>query len=989
MREKNINIKDIFMSALNVENFILFIIFVTPFIDLIASEKFDISFLKIGVTNIIRGILMIITLTFFVRQSKSKLKNISLIYFLILFIYCIGYCINIFIYKDSNLWFSEVNQLIKFLYFPFMLVCFLNFFHSSNLKKRNISKPIVLSNIIYFVFLLVPILTKSAFSTYSSHQIGYIGWFNSPNEIGAILAIISPYFVYFLYQIKSKILKLILTMVYISLIFSIATKTPVMGVIIAIIGFLVFAVINRKNDFKRKIFFVLFFIIIFILLFIPSNLNKKVNYQNKWYDKNINNIVNDTQNETIDYDYDIKDFPDSSNITTSLKDLSLNDIKTNKIINMIFSSRDRYIQIVFNRFQHMNVVQKLFGMGYHSYLQGDSNYKYNIVEIDYIDLFFCLGFVGFIIFVLPLFVSIIYMIKKMFGKRKLNEEIQNSLISIVIALLLSLLAGHVLIAPSPCTFFIILFSYLFGQFYQEKGEIKSIKKPVALITILGIGVIGSLLFIWFNKNDINTFNIEISKDKIKFDDNFKLVDKEIREAFGTKDYLYCYEYQEGKLLFQIVYVHRLFSNKDYANYITINNRTENKIQVNLSVDSLDGKTYLFKGDEKEREYSKTLRQDKLGLPISYIEGKKQSILIGKTFHYTTLNKVYDEKNLSTFKNLIKEDSDFKPDNSQKNIVVDGNTSIDTYFIYSNDKLFENEDSIKDYVDIVYTNSIDSNCFSSYNGNYYKLPYSIEPYSKNGYGRNVGAILEKQIYNLSKIDNSRLFDDLVDISIQVYYQYLPQDSTKVWLTEYTSTWLKKDYSITSYYVDTRHNENIGLYLYEIGKDRNNEQMIKSYYNYANYLLKEYKDDNLLKYDKGILFPDYFSKNHNKKTHASLNHQLGIINYLFDCYDQSGEKSYFNLAKLLLKTIVSIGNDWIRDDNDLWYRVNSNYTFQGRDYETVTLRDLLTTRLFCIKFELEGTDTINRLIKSKYSYLKSKDINISSDIMDLLEDGGFLE
>ena len=978
-------VKNKILTNFNVENFILFVIFITPFMDLIASEKFDISLFGIGINSVIRGFLMIISLILFLRQNKSKLKNISLIYFFVLFIYCIGYCLNIFIYKDSNLWFSEFNQLIKFLYFPFMLVCFFNFFHDVRLKERNISKPIVISNIIYLLFLFIPLVTNSAFSTYSSHQVGYIGWFNSPNEIGAILAIISPYFIYFLYDIKSKIIKLILTVVYVYLVFSIATKTPIMGVVIALIGFIAFAFINRKKNFKKKMIFVLFFSLIFVLLFIPSNLNKKMNIQNRWYDKNIGDV--NEKNEISDYD--IKEFPDLSKIKTSLEDLSLSDIKTNKIINMIFSSRDRYIKLVFHRFQYMNVVQKLFGMGYHSYLQGDSNYKYNIVEIDYIDLFFCLGFLGVIIFVLPLFVSIVYMAKKIFRERQLNEERQKSLISIVIALLLSFLAGHVLIAPSPCTYFIVLFSYLFGQLYQEEGKIKSIKRPIVLTTILGIGVIGSLLFILFHRNDVNTFNVEISKNKISFNNNFKLVDKDVREAFGTKDYLYCYEYQDGKLLFQIIYVHRLFSNNDYANYITINNRTENEIHVNLSIDKYQGDIYWFKNDERTREFSKTLGQDNLGLPISYIESKNKSVLIGKTFHYTTLTKTYDEKNISTFKNLIEEDSDFEVERSLKNITVDGNTSIDTYFIHSPNKLFEDENSIRDYIDIVYTNSIDSNCFSSYNGNYYKLPYSIEPFSKDGYGRNVGAILEKQIYELSHSDNSSLFDDLVDVSIQTYYEYLPQDSSKVWLTEYTSTWLKNDYLITSYYVDTRHNENVGLYLYEIGVDRNNKQLINSYYNYADYLLSEYKNSNLLKYDVGILFPDYFSKNHIKKTHASLNHQLGIINYLFDCSEKSDDKEYFDLAKQLLDTITNIGNDWIREDKDLWYRVNNDYSFEGRDYETVTLRDLLETRLFCIKFKLENIEIIDELIESKYGYLKDKNIAIDDEIMGLLKDGDFLE
>ena len=100
-------------------------------------------------------------------------------------------------------------------------------------------------------------------------------------------------------------------------------------------------------------------------------------------------------------------------------------------------------------------------------------------------------------------------------------------------------------------------------------------------------------------------------------------------------------------------------------------------------------------------------------------------------------------------------------------------------------------------------------------------------------------------------------------------------------------------------------------------------------------------------------DYFSDNHTKKTHASLNNQLSIINYLFRSYLLSKNEKYKTLASELLTTIDNMSDLWIRDNFDTWYQVNSLKEFDGNDYTLLTLEDLIYTQEYLELIEKKKT------------------------------------
>ena len=102
------------------------------------------------------------------------------------------------------------------------------------------------------------------------------------------------------------------------------------------------------------------------------------------------------------------------------------------------------------------------------------------------------------------------------------------------------------------------------------------------------------------------------------------------------------------------------------------------------------------------------------------------------------------------------------------------------------------------------------------GQYTKIPYSIDPSTKEGYGRNPGANHGISELNLYRETKKNLYYDLVWNKIMGLYN-MKRHETGVWYTEYTSTFISKPYDVYAPFVDTRHNENIAQFIEMMGNE----------------------------------------------------------------------------------------------------------------------------------------------------------------------------
>ena len=173
--------------------------------------------------------------------------------------------------------------------------------------------------------------------------------------------------------------------------------------------------------------------------------------------------------------------------------------------------------------------------------------------------------------------------------------------------------------------------------------------------------------------------------------------------------------------------------------------------------------------------------------------------------------------------------------------------------------------------------------------------------------------------------------------------------------------------------------MGLSLQSYGLAINDKTLENYYLNYSEFLLKIYNEKLYLKLKEGILFYDYYSDFGNFPTHASLNHQVAIVNYLLESYLYTKNKNYEILAYKILNTIVNIGNNWIRSNGDLWYSIMIDGTFAEKDYDFVTLEDLVKTQLLLKEINNKSNPVIQNLIESKIKYLEKNNITINNELL----------
>ena len=139
-------------------------------------------------------------------------------------------------------------------------------------------------------------------------------------------------------------------------------------------------------------------------------------------------------------------------------------------------------------------------------------------------------------------------------------------------------------------------------------------------------------------------------------------------------------------------------------------------------------------------------------------------------------------------------------------------------------------------------------------------------------------------------------------------------------------------------------------------------------YADFLVEQAKNGNIIEVPKGGYFvTDYYSPQQIKKTHVSLNHALGEMNFLLEAYQQTKEESYLDVARNMRRGIENTGEKWLRENGDLWYQVNGDFIFEGTDYPLLTLEDLLKSQQSWEAVGEKRSEIFDRLIRSKAEYL----------------------
>lgn len=372
------------------DNFILVFILMQPFIDALTCIQIKSNLNILSISVVFRGLAFLIILMYLVfKKDKRKSIFFFLVYILLSTIYTI-------LLTNNNIN-TEITNLFQIFYLPFFII----FFNSYDNEKIN--NDLVLK--LYFIYLnliIIPYFLGIGYSVseFYKEKIGYLGLFYGGNEISAILTCLLPISLKTLKD-KKNIIKIIFFIELFMCTYLIGTKTLMLGVLIVFMYFFVLYLKNNFNKFSKlkKSFMItipsiLLILLVIILPFTPM----------------FKNIITAAKFFKVD-----------SNNLFSLYGL-------NKIV---FSGRLGFLEKINDIFINSSILSIFMGIGKTTLL----NTK--LIEIDILDIFYSIGIIGFVIWLL-------YMIKGM-KNAKLKSIYKFTFILLII---ISIFAGHILISTN-------------------------------------------------------------------------------------------------------------------------------------------------------------------------------------------------------------------------------------------------------------------------------------------------------------------------------------------------------------------------------------------------------------------------------------------------------------------------------------------------------------------------------------------------------------
>ncbi|MGE7635160.1 O-antigen ligase family protein [Bacillus paramycoides] len=466
------------------EHFLLFFIILQPVLDLLTSLSIILLKSNATVGIVVRFLIMAVGGIYILIQAKEKENRKFLIYLILLAVVLgIGF-INNTLVKNPIVLSEEVKFVAKALYIYIMLGSYILALKS--LKKTvNISdkvrNSIVYSTLIINAVMVISISTSTDFGSYEWMKVGSRGWFYAGNELGSILAIIFPIVVLYSIQ-KTKSVKHVLywipSLLMIYSLIQVGTKVGMGSIgatLAAAIGIIVLQLLfDRKNPNKKSLVLNAFIAVVllagvagtFKMTPLAQNMGIHTNYlseqnvaQQGQKEKEIKEKIKKEEKQ-----HKVEKPEEKAKIEAEVKKELEKEQKKENQENLIFSGRQVYEERHKQFFKEAPMSQKLLGMGY------AGNFKYNeqkqpdpkLIEMDFHDWFYDFGIIGFALLMIPFIYYGLRILLAFITRFKEIFNIKYGMLSasLVLALGIAYIAGHILTAPGVGIYFVVVLAYL-------------------------------------------------------------------------------------------------------------------------------------------------------------------------------------------------------------------------------------------------------------------------------------------------------------------------------------------------------------------------------------------------------------------------------------------------------------------------------------------------------------------------------------------------
>ena len=441
---------------------LLFIVF-QPILDLLTSFSIYILHMSATVGVVVRFAFMLLALGYLLLHHKQQDAKKYILYLCLLGIALAIGLVNNMMVKSPISFGEEVKFILKSVYPIVLLFGYIIAFKELKNKEYVFHKIItyfLYATLILSITMIIAMQTGTDFPSYPHSKIGSRGWFFAGNDLSALFAIMFPIVVlYSIYKTTSfsKIYYWIPTILAMYASIMVGTKVGY-GAIVLTLGVALFFsfieyMINRKKE-KKGFTYLVNTIVAAVVLgglivltpHTPIAKNMGIHMQIYEYKKSVQEEQDKKEGKVI------KEDPEDA------KKHAKGELTDSEVKSLIYSDRDKFLKVYKQYYKEAPLSQKLFGMGY----AGNYTTKVKLVEMDFHDLFFAFGIVGFLMYLLPLlyfgikiFIRLITNFKKLFSVKHMLLAS-----TLVLSLGIGFMSGHVLTAPAVSIFFTVILAYM-------------------------------------------------------------------------------------------------------------------------------------------------------------------------------------------------------------------------------------------------------------------------------------------------------------------------------------------------------------------------------------------------------------------------------------------------------------------------------------------------------------------------------------------------
>ncbi|WP_144613151.1 O-antigen ligase family protein [Bacillus cereus] len=436
---------------------LLFIVF-QPILDLLTSFSIYVLHMSATVGIVVRFAFMLLALGYLLLHHKQQGAKKYILYLCLFGIVLAIGLVNNLMVKSPVSFGEEVKFILKSIY-PIVLlfgyIIALKELKNNEYAFHKIITYFLYATLILSISIIAAMATGTDFPSYPNSKIGSRGWFFAGNDLSSIFAIMFPIVV--LYSVHkttsfSKAYYWIPTVLAMYASIMIGTKVGY-GAIVITLGIALFFLfieymIHRKKEGKGFTYLVNTVVAAVVLggLLVltpqtPIAKNMSIHLQIYEYKKSVQEEKDRKEGKVI-----------------KEEEHKQGELTDSEMKSLIYSDRDKFLKVYKQYYKEAPLSQKLFGMGY----AGNYTTKTKLVEMDFHDLFFAFGIVGFLMYVLPLlyfgikiFIRIITNFKKLFSVKHMLLAS-----TLVLSLGIGFMSGHVLTAPAVSIFFVVILAYL-------------------------------------------------------------------------------------------------------------------------------------------------------------------------------------------------------------------------------------------------------------------------------------------------------------------------------------------------------------------------------------------------------------------------------------------------------------------------------------------------------------------------------------------------